>query len=112
MSDWMPDLPGRLFGTDEIQPPDAKVPKLRKRDDYDRPADQARALCNRGAEHLAWRSMMDEVMFEIREITGQEYVNYYARRTKPEAPACRHDHRRSRKRSGLGRQTETRRLSR
>lgn len=39
---------------------------------------------NRGAEHLAWRSMIDawrsmidEVMFEIRELSGQEYVNRY-----------------------------------
>ena len=32
----------------------------------------------RGPEHLAWRSMIDEVMFEIREITGQEYRNRYA----------------------------------
>ncbi len=33
---------------------------------------------NRGAEHIAWRSMIDEVMYEIRELTGQEYVNRYA----------------------------------
>jgi 1-acyl-sn-glycerol-3-phosphate acyltransferase len=32
----------------------------------------------RGAEHIAWRSMIDEVMFEIRELTGQSYVNTYA----------------------------------
>jgi 1-acyl-sn-glycerol-3-phosphate acyltransferase len=32
----------------------------------------------RGAEHIAWRSMIDEVMYEIRELTGQTYVNTYA----------------------------------
>ena len=32
----------------------------------------------RCAEHMAWRSMIDEVMFEIRELTGQTYVNSYA----------------------------------
>ena len=32
----------------------------------------------RGAEHLAWRSMIDEVMFEIREMTGQTYHNVYS----------------------------------
>jgi hypothetical protein len=28
--------------------------------------------------HLAWRSMIDEVMFEIREMTGQTYRDHYA----------------------------------
>ena len=32
---------------------------------------------DRGAEHLQWRSMIDEVMFEIRELTGQTYVHRY-----------------------------------
>ena len=32
----------------------------------------------RSEPHLAWRSMIDEVMFEIREMTGQEYRNHYA----------------------------------
>ena len=36
---------------------------------------------DRGAEHIAWRSMIDEVMFEIRELTGQEYRNVYAGKT-------------------------------
>jgi hypothetical protein len=27
--------------------------------------------------HLAWRSMIDEVMFEVRELTGQTYRNCY-----------------------------------
>ena len=33
---------------------------------------------DRGSDHLAWRSMTDEVMYEIREMTGQDYVNAYA----------------------------------
>ena len=33
---------------------------------------------SRSEPHLAWRSMIDEVMFEIREMTGQEYRNHYA----------------------------------
>ena len=55
------------------------MPKLRKSCSITigRPIKPER-YANRGAEHLAWRSMMDEVMFEIREITGQEYVHYYA----------------------------------
>lgn len=73
-----PIYPVGIIGTDEIQPPDAKAPKLRKRAEIKigRPIRPERYL-HRGAEHLAWRSMIDEVMFEIRELSGQEYVNRY-----------------------------------
>ncbi len=73
-----PIYPVGIIGTDEIQPPDARAPKLGKRAEIKigRPIKPERYL-NRGAEHLAWRSMIDEVMFEIRELSGQEYVNRY-----------------------------------
>jgi 1-acyl-sn-glycerol-3-phosphate acyltransferase len=73
-----PIYPVGIIGTDEIQPPDAKAPKIRKKAQIKigRPIKPERYL-NRGAEHLAWRSMIDEVMFEIRELSGQQYVNRY-----------------------------------
>ncbi len=73
-----PIYPVGIIGTDEIQPPDAKAPKLRKKAQIKigRPIRPERYL-NRGSEHLAWRSMIDEVMFEIRELSGQQYVNRY-----------------------------------
>ena len=69
-----------ITGTDEIQPPDAKLPEAAPRMHHpDRSADQAAsATRGRGPEHVAWRSMTDEVMFEIREMTGQTYTNVYA----------------------------------
>jgi 1-acyl-sn-glycerol-3-phosphate acyltransferase len=74
-----PIYPVGVVGTDTIQPPDAKAPALFKscRISIGRPVRPER-YSTRGAEHLAWRSMTDEVMFEIREMTGQEYVNHYA----------------------------------
>ena len=74
-----PIYPVGIVGTDAIQPPDAKMPKLRKACSITvgRPVRPER-YANRGAEHLAWRSMTDEVMYEIRELTGQEYVHSYA----------------------------------
>ena len=73
-----PIYPVGIVGTDEIQPPGARAPKLRKSCavHIGRPIKPER-YANRGAEHLAWRSMMDEVMYEIREMTGQEYVHHY-----------------------------------
>ena len=78
MSVGCPIYPVGIIGTDEIQPPDAKAPKLRKSAQIriGRPIKPERYM-SRGPEHLAWRSMIDEVMFEIRELSGQEYVHAY-----------------------------------
>lgn len=74
-----PLYPVGIIGTDQIQPPDAKLPKLRQSCSIQigRPIHPERYR-GRTAEHLAWRSMTDEVMFEIREMTGQNYRNVYA----------------------------------
>ena len=74
-----PIFPVGITGTDQIQPPDARAPKLFRECTIriGRPVRPDR-YAGRGAEHLAWRSMIDEVMFEIRELTGQEYRDVYA----------------------------------
>ena len=40
----------------------------------------------RTAEHIAWRSMIDEVMFEIAELSGRPYVDTYAGETAEAEP--------------------------
>ncbi|MFT4658713.1 MAG: 1-acyl-sn-glycerol-3-phosphate acyltransferase [Candidatus Aldehydirespiratoraceae bacterium] len=74
-----PIYPVGIVGTDLIQPPGTRLPKVRKSCSITigRPIKPER-YANRAAEHLAWRSMMDEVMYEIREMTGQRYVHHYA----------------------------------
>lgn len=74
-----PIYPVGITGTDEIQPVDAKAPTPFKsaKISIGRPVKPER-YANRGSDHLAWRSMTDEVMYEIREMTGQDYVNSYA----------------------------------
>ena len=74
-----PIFPVGIVGTDAIQPPGAKAPKPFKHCSITighpvRP-DRYR---DRREPHLAWRSMIDEVMFEIREMTGQTYRDHYA----------------------------------
>ncbi len=74
-----PIYPVGITGTDSIQPPGARLPKP-FRDcaiTIGRPVRPERYR-DRREPHLAWRSMIDEVMFEIREMTGQEYRNHYA----------------------------------
>jgi 1-acyl-sn-glycerol-3-phosphate acyltransferase len=71
--------PVGIVGTDAIQPPEARVPKLGLSCSITvgRAIPPARyaAMPER---HHALRAMTDEVMFEIRELTGQEYVDTYA----------------------------------
>ena len=74
-----PIFPVGIVGTDAIQPPGAKAPKPFKHCSITigRPVRPERYR-DRREPHLAWRSMIDEVMFEIREMTGQAYRNHYA----------------------------------
>jgi len=82
-----PIFPVGIVGTDLIQPPEARAPKLFEPCSITvgRPIRPQRYR-GRGAEHLAWRSLIDEVMFEIRELTGQTYVNVYAGSTADTEP--------------------------
>lgn len=86
-----PIFPVGIVGTDDIQPPDAKLPKaFRSCSIQIGRAVRPERYQSHAADHLAWRSMIDEVMFEIREMTGQEYRNVYAgttAETEPTVPA-------------------------
>ncbi len=74
-----PIFPVGVVGTREIQPPDAKFPKFRRECTIriGRPINVARYAA-RGDDHIMLRQITDELMFEIRELTGQEYRNEYA----------------------------------
>ena len=83
-----PIFPVGVVGTREIQPPDAKFPKLR-RDctiKIGRPINVARYASRGEDQHLVLRQITDELMFEIRELTGQVYRNVYAGKTAETEP--------------------------
>ncbi len=78
-----PVIPVGLRGLDNIQPPDAKFPRPFRRwevrigepihpDRYGTDPNDNRAL----------RALTDEIMFEIRELSGQTYVNTYSEKAK------------------------------
>jgi 1-acyl-sn-glycerol-3-phosphate acyltransferase len=82
-----PIFPVGVIGTREIQPPDAKLPKVR----MDCAIKIGRAINveryrSRAEDHLVLRQITDELMFEIRELTGQEYRNVYAGKTAETEP--------------------------
>jgi 1-acyl-sn-glycerol-3-phosphate acyltransferase len=82
-----PIFPVGVIGTDKIQPPDAKLPKLRRECTIriGRPLKMDRYR-DRPDQRLALRQITDELMYEIRELTGQEYRNVYAGKTADSEP--------------------------
>lgn len=83
-----PIYPVGVVGTREIQPPDAKFPKLRRECTIKigRPIGVARYASRGDDQHLVLRQITDELMFEIRELTGQNYRNVYAGKTAETEP--------------------------
>jgi 1-acyl-sn-glycerol-3-phosphate acyltransferase len=77
-----PIFPVGIIGTDRIQPPGAKAPRLFKSCTIriGRPVRVDRYL-GKADDHRVLRQITDEVMFEIRELTGQTYRNVYAGKT-------------------------------
>ena len=80
-----PIFPVGIVGTREIQPPDAPLPKLggQVKISIGRPIEVSRYTA-RGNDPMVLREITDELMFEIREMTGQEYRNTYATKKRTE----------------------------
>jgi 1-acyl-sn-glycerol-3-phosphate acyltransferase len=74
-----PLVPVGIVGTRDIQPPGARFPRLLRRCEIrvGAPIDAAR-YGDAGEDRLALRKITDELMFEIRELSGQDYVDEYA----------------------------------
>ncbi len=82
-----PVIPVGMIGTDEIQPVDRRLPHFFRtvRIRFGQPIDPARYAG--GDDRLVSRQFADEVMFEIREMTGYEYMDTYATRKAEGIPA-------------------------
>jgi 1-acyl-sn-glycerol-3-phosphate acyltransferase len=77
-----PVIPVAMFGTDKIQPTGQKIPNLYPLGiRIGRPLDFSRYA---GMEHdrFVLRSMTDEIMYELMQLSGQEYVDIYASKAK------------------------------
>jgi 1-acyl-sn-glycerol-3-phosphate acyltransferase len=87
-----PIVPAGIVGTREIQPPDAPMPKPFKPVTirFGRPIEPARFRARDG-DPLLYREITDEVMFEIAQLSGQDYVHEYASKPAKGAPPDQHD---------------------
>lgn len=85
----VPVVPCAMVGTFEIQPPGQKIPKIRKVTiRFGRPLDFSRYAGMEG-ERAVLRAVTDEIMYEILELSGQEYVDRYAAEVKAEEEEAR-----------------------
>jgi 1-acyl-sn-glycerol-3-phosphate acyltransferase len=79
-------VPCAMINTNEIQPTGKIVPKFgrRVRMKIGRPLDFSRYEGLAG-DRFVERSMTDEIMYELMELSGQEYVDVYAAKVKAQA---------------------------
>lgn len=78
-----PVVPVAVFGTADVMPIDAKMPKLRGRIEvrFGKPLRFDRYF-GRPTDRFVLRSVTDEIMYEIMMISGQDYVDEYAAKVK------------------------------
>ena len=77
-----PVIPVAMIGTDKIQPTGQKIPNLYPLTiRIGRPLDFSRYAGMEG-DRFVLRSMTDEIMYELMELSGQEYVDIYANKAK------------------------------
>lgn len=83
----VPIVPIGLIGTDDVQPIDSRMPKLFRvvRIRFGEPIDPAR-YAGREHDRMALRELTDEVMYEICQLSGYEYVDTYATKQAEDIP--------------------------
>lgn len=71
-----------LVGTDQVQRPGSNLPRPFKRVTirFSAPLDLSRFQGEGADDPLALRAVTDELMFEIRNLSGQQYVDCYAKK--------------------------------
>jgi len=82
-----PIVPVGMIGTDEIQATDAKLPRFFRKVTirFGNPIPLAHYV-GRQDERIVLRQITDEVMFEIQELSGYEYVDTYATKKAEDVP--------------------------
>ncbi|MEU5212813.1 lysophospholipid acyltransferase family protein [Streptomyces sp. NPDC020742] len=83
----VPVVPCAMIGTFEAQPTGRRLPRARRITvRFGAPLDFSRHA-GTADEHIALRTVTDEIMYAILTLSGQEYVDRYAGEAKAEAQA-------------------------
>ncbi|MCM0677255.1 1-acyl-sn-glycerol-3-phosphate acyltransferase [Micromonospora phytophila] len=82
-----PVVPVVMLNLDEIQPPGKIIPKVdRVRIRFGPPLDFSR-YAGMSGDRFVERAVTDEIMYELMELSGREYVDIYAQKAKNLPPA-------------------------
>ena len=77
-----PVIPVAMLNADEIQPPGKLIPKVKRvRIRFGRPLDFSR-YADLAGDRFVERAITDEIMYELMELSGREYVDVYAQKLK------------------------------
>ncbi|HEY4377924.1 MAG TPA: lysophospholipid acyltransferase family protein [Acidimicrobiales bacterium] len=83
-----PIIPVGLIGSREVQPPDARFPRPFREVvvRFGKPIDACR-YADRVSDPLVLRQITDELMYEIRNLSGQAYIDSYATKQHEAIPS-------------------------
>jgi 1-acyl-sn-glycerol-3-phosphate acyltransferase len=83
-----PVIPVVMLNADEIQPPGKILPKIKQvKIRFGAPLDFSRYRGMAGDRFIE-RAVTDEIMYELMELSGREYVDVYAQKVKAGKPAA------------------------
>jgi 1-acyl-sn-glycerol-3-phosphate acyltransferase len=78
-----PVVPVAMLNSDVIQPTGKLIPKLmRVKIRFGAPVDFARRYPGKLGDRMVERAITDEIMYELMELSGREYVDVYAQKIK------------------------------
>jgi 1-acyl-sn-glycerol-3-phosphate acyltransferase len=88
----VPVIPVAMIDTDKMQPPGRLIPKvMRPGVRFGKPMDFTR-YDGMEEDRYVLRSVTDEIVYALMELSGQEYVDIYAQRAKAEIAAAKKQH--------------------
>ncbi|OKI48833.1 lysophospholipid acyltransferase family protein [Micromonospora sp. CB01531] len=77
-----PVVPMAMLNADEIQPPGQLIPTIKRvRIRFGAPLDFSR-YAGLSGDRFVERAVTDEIMYEVMELSGREYVDMYAQKAK------------------------------
>jgi 1-acyl-sn-glycerol-3-phosphate acyltransferase len=76
-----------MLNSDEIQPLGSKLPKIKRvKIRFGQPIDFSR-YAGMAGDRFIERAVTDEIMYELMELSGREYVDVYAQKVKTQSTA-------------------------
>ena len=83
-----PVVPVVMLNADEIQPPGQLIPNIRRvKIRFGAPLDFSR-YAGMAGDRFVERAVTDEIMYELMELSGREYVDMYAQKVKNQQAAA------------------------